>query len=358
MSDDLRPLIRLARRLEQTLERPRGASGDLWSSRWDALLAADRRLRWSRRKGWDTAARLCRRCCESRAAALQQHLEDWLRHVARDIPRPPPSLREIFEDLVALRKEFTDLQVDLRAGTLSVTTDDIRLDGVDLGSFRIVLHGDRLTRSQPYEVLALAPVPADSDSSVTHPHVRNESLCEGDGRAAIRSALEQGRFYDVFVLIRQILETYNSGSAYVPLSEWAGRECHDCGRRTPTEDAAACGRCGDELCLDCSCCCSACGESRCSACVNSCAACEEWICPSCSDLCSDCSDRCCRTCLEDGLCPACRESREREALDPETPEDDSCDEPFPPEAPAMPASLDASTTAVQSLGLGQAAVPA
>jgi hypothetical protein len=271
-------------------------------------------------------------------------------------------LREIFEDLAALQGEFADLQFDLRAGTLSVTTDDIRLEDVDLGPFQIVLHWDRRHTAQPYDVLALAPFPADSDSSVTHPHVRNDALCEGDGRAAIRSALEQGRFYDTFVLIRQILETYNSGSAYVPLGEWTGRECRDCGRLTPADEADSCGRCGEDVCRDCSCGCSACGESRCSECASFCAACQDGICPSCSDLCSDCDDRCCRTCLEDGLCPACRESRERDALDPETFEEHSCEKSVPapatvPES-AAPVFLGASATAVQSLGLGQAAVPA
>jgi len=59
--------------------------------------------------------------------------------------------------------------------------------------------------------------------------VREEDLCEGEGRGPIQKAIRQGRFYDLFVLINQILQTYNGDSAYVPLSRWEGSSCPDCG---------------------------------------------------------------------------------------------------------------------------------
>ena len=35
--------------------------------------------------------------------------------------------------------------------------------------------------------------PADANHSVTHPHVQDEAVCEGEGRQPVRRALEQGR---------------------------------------------------------------------------------------------------------------------------------------------------------------------
>jgi hypothetical protein len=64
---------------------------------------------------------------------------------------------------------------------------------------------------------------------VTHPHVCNGQLCEGDGAAPIKAALGSGRLLDFFVLVGQILETYNDASAHVTLDNWEGRSCNDCG---------------------------------------------------------------------------------------------------------------------------------
>ena len=40
-------------------------------------------------------------------------------------------------------------------------------------------------------------------------------------------ALRAGRLLDFFQIVSRILETYNSGSAYVSLSHWNGSPCAD-----------------------------------------------------------------------------------------------------------------------------------
>jgi hypothetical protein len=77
----------------------------------------------------------------------------------------------------------------------------------------------------------------------THPHVREKLLCEGDGAASIRRALAEGRLLDFFTLVRQVLETYNPGSAYVELSRWNGVTCKDCGYIMPGDGYGTCDLC-------------------------------------------------------------------------------------------------------------------
>jgi hypothetical protein len=135
---------------------------------------------------------------------------------------------ELYSDLVALQAEFDELEWDLSARTVSVTTEPIVLDDIDLGSFEIRLHWDRLHVYQPYEVIALQPNPSCLNESVTHPHVQDEALCEGEGARSIERSFTEGRLFDFFLLVRGVLTTYNSSSAYVSLQRWSGRVCPDC----------------------------------------------------------------------------------------------------------------------------------
>ena len=54
-------------------------------------------------------------------------------------------------------------------------------------------------------------------------------LCEGEGRLPVLRALEQGRLLDFFLLVRNVLSTYNPDGAHLPLSRWRGAPCTDCG---------------------------------------------------------------------------------------------------------------------------------
>ncbi len=70
---------------------------------------------------------------------------------------------------------------------MSVTTEAIVLENIELGTFEVRLHWKRIGERRCYEVVAREPNPAGESSETTHPHVRGEQLCEGDGRASDRS---------------------------------------------------------------------------------------------------------------------------------------------------------------------------
>jgi hypothetical protein len=169
-------------------------------------------------RGWHGAAR---RLGEQMADAIrrfQLDLEAALRtvdaHAASSIV-PTPS--EIHQDILALQREFDEVEIDLAGHELSVTTDAIVLGGIELGPFDIRLDWQRLGDSRPYRVVVRDPNPAAHNDEVTHPHVQGETLCEGDGRPAIQAALAQCRIYDLILLVSQVLYTYARGSAYVEL---------------------------------------------------------------------------------------------------------------------------------------------
>jgi hypothetical protein len=224
--------------------------------------------------------------------------------------RPVPSLREIFSELQAAQQEFGVLRYDAGQRVLSVTTDPIGLEGVELGPFEIELDITDLDGHTPYRVVALDPDPAASNEEVTHPHVSAERLCPGDASGAIRMALESGRLGDLFTLVRSVLTTYNPESPYVPLANWHGHPCYDCGHVMDDDSRFFCESCERDYCDECTSYCRQCEESFCQECLTTCAHCDEPCCKACVPSCSDCDEACCKACLEDGLCPPCLEDLE------------------------------------------------
>ena len=240
------------------------------------------------------------------------HLQSILERRLRDVPQPS----SIFEELKAAQAEFGDIAYDGEEDVLSVTTEPITLEDVYLGPFRIALYLDKLQEMYqkfPYYIVAVEPNPAAKDESVTHPHVSNEILCEGEGSGAIRAALEEGRLCDFFSMVRSILETYNADSPYVALSDWDGTSCADCGYVMDSEEVYHCSRCNDAVCDNCSRVCTDCGEIVCGDCASTCEACDKTLCPNCAKAkCSECESICCESCINDGLCPNCKEEMENE----------------------------------------------
>jgi hypothetical protein len=299
-----------------------------------------------RERGWNTAAEHVRRRLASSLETLFHEVRQSMKHCAdQSAVAARPSLRSVVDDLGALEGEFDEVEFDLRTRELAVVTDPIELEEVALGRFRIRLRWRRLGESRPYVIEALDPNPAATDSGVTHPHVHDEALCEGDGKAAIRAALEEGRFFDFFLLVRQILETYNSSSAYVRLSEWAGVSCTDCGSTTDRDEACYCERCESDLCNDCASCCGDCGRTSCSDCRTFCQGCDDFYCRGCLNACDACGESFCSQCLTDGLCETCRENLEE-------PDDD-----LEPEASETTAP-DATDAEVCADGVGEVGLPA
>jgi hypothetical protein len=324
----LRRRLRLARKLCDLYARRADVEvpPSLPLGNWSRLVDQARRLQEVRRRGWSekhAAIGLVRS-----SLALQREIEAYADRLQRFAMRPAsPTLRDLDQELAALEEEFEEAVYDPGARVVSVATESIELEEVDLGRFRIVLVCEQVEEPD-YRIEALDPrEPGSSDfANVTHPHVRDEELCEGAGRNAIREAFAFGRLFDFFTLVRQVLRTYNPDSAYARLDEWDGVPCSDCGYRASDERSLSCSRCDDSICLDCSRSCSECGSDLCSACSDSCNACGERYC-------SDCLSS------NDGLCDDCLESQENDDEEPDD-ESEGAGEPAPPaDAPLQPLCL-------------------
>ena len=253
---------------------------------WANIERLHRRIARACGHGWHLAAR---RLSEEMAEAIRRchrDLETALRTAeAHSTPRILPTPSEIYRDILALDAEFDEVEIDFDAHELCVTTDAVVLSDIDLGRFDIRLDWRRLGESRPYRVVARDPNPSATKSDVPHPHVQDETLCEGDGRPAIRAALTHCRLFDFMLLVSQVLHTYARGSAYVEMDDWTGISCNDCGTIVSPNDSYCCQRCGNDLCDDCHQSCAACEESHCSGCLSCCPVCEENFCRDCMGVC-------------------------------------------------------------------------
>jgi len=181
-------------------------------------------------RNWNAAA-------EQMTNRITQNLRD-LPYYAGEIERivetgkvKLPAVGDILADLEQAQEEFENLRHVKDGDLLVVTTEAIELEGYYFGEFDIQLQiaglADVRRHSSLYRIVALDPHPAACNDIVTHPHVSDEHLCEGDASAAIESALANGRICDFFQLVTAVLTNYNPNSPYVALGDWEGRPCYD-----------------------------------------------------------------------------------------------------------------------------------
>jgi hypothetical protein len=268
----------------------------------------------SANRGWSAAASSSREQLRWALQDVRRQLDAQLAKLSRPPTPIACSPRDILEDLIVLKEEFEDVKVDLREGSVAVVTEPIVLEGIDLGRFEVILPWQGMaTRWVPYSVVALDPRPATVNSAVTHPHVQDERLCEGEGAAAVRAALASGRLLDFFTVVAQILATYNAGSAYVALESWFGTPCADCGDSVDDDHGSVCEHCEAEVCDNCSSSCPSCDRYFCSSCVGSCRGCSESACHLCLETWIGCHHNYCRRCLLDEQCRTCREAQDEES---------------------------------------------
>ncbi|REJ88275.1 MAG: hypothetical protein DWQ35_20050 [Planctomycetota bacterium] len=287
---------------------------ELPTTTWQICQRLTRRIELARGRGWQLAERRSRRELRLMLQDLRDHLNAVEGQVAPSrCETSAASVGEIHADLLALQDEFEEVSFDVRGKMISVTTEPIKLEGVDLGRFEICLDWTAIgpDRSRRYRVIALDPNPAASNESVTHPHVQDEVVCEGEGHQSIRTALQQGRLLDFFLIVVGLLRTYNSGSPYISLSEWHGVECSDCGTVVCDDDRWTCEKCESPVCGECYVNCPVCDGIYCAACVTRCEGCDLDICSSCIAECARCRADRCPDCLEEN--ERCRDCHEREA---------------------------------------------
>ena len=234
--------------------------------------------------------------------------------------------------------------------TISFTTEPITFDDVELGRFKVSLN----TENGTLIAEALEPNHPQEDSRVTHPNIKNDAICMGEGAGPFSACIRQGLFFHALDIAVSVVRTNGDDSPYVSIENWDGYECGACGDSTTDIcrecEEAFCSECqiadtdGYSRCDDCSpptCCiceavrfgetCSAygCYESICGACLDNnhvcpehrpvCAICEEkhsgdTPCPGCGDsVCDECGwERChlcdeykCSNCIDQ--CHACEE---------------------------------------------------
>ena len=283
-------------------------------SAWQMVVNWRRNLEFVQNRQWHGAIVECRQELD---AALHELVDQAntsrqrLREMDED--HPDVRLRDVYDELVALDAEFGDVEWDMREQKLSVITESIELEDIDLGPFKIVLDWSDLSIARTYRVIALEPNASAGDEDVTHPHVHDRTLCEGDGRVPIRNALRQGRLCDFFLLVQQVLQTYNASSAYVRLTDWDGKSCADCGDSCGRNNSNYCDSCEITLCSDCGGMCSDCEGNFCAECRGVCHGCDNRFCRNCLSDCVGCKRGFCQECLNDGSCDQCRESDDEAA---------------------------------------------
>lgn len=291
---------------------------------WERVQHQYRRVLRAESRRWYLAANRCRRQLQRGVRQLMTQVSRIEQQLSQQ-PPAIPSLQLLFDELRSLSDEFEPVEFNLRNAEISVHTEPIELEGHDLGPFAIVLHWNQDSGQLGYSVKPLEPNWPVSGDRHPHPHINDETLCEGDGKTLIAAALEEGRIGDFFILIRQILETYNPYSAYIKLEDWHGFTCEGCLVAVHDEDMDYCYSCNDSLCMDCLLYCEDCAERFCFNCTSNCAHCDDRYCESCLQPCVGCDERFCSQCLEDDLCPSCLENQHAES------EDTSTDPPSPAE---------------------------
>lgn len=276
-----KPLLRLAVaiRAEIASHLSRDRLIQLPIGSWDRCVELNRQICRAQLRGWHLAEHELLGDLRYTIPSVQSELAAIL----RELPPMPENetlatTGDIYQDLLAVENEFDEVEYDLRGRWLSVTTEPITLENIYLGPFEIRLDWGRpvLGDACSYRVIATDPHPAESRDNVTHPHVMDEHLCEGDSRQAIRQALRQGRLLDFFTLVAGGVRTYNPESPFVELSLWYGGTCSDCGAFVDEgEDCYVCQKCEATICGGCEVVCCGCDDSCCSGCITGCVACDD-----------------------------------------------------------------------------------
>lgn len=341
MNPQDRILLRTAIAIHSRLAAAPPAKSDvaLPMEAWERSNLLWRQLRRASQRDWRMSASRLRADLARSLDRLQSEVRELQHQLSHaEPPRAVASLRDLLADLSELRREFEDVSCDRRGRTVAVTTDAIELEGIYLGPFEIRLDWSDLVdgRLHSYRVIALDPHPAAANDRVTHPHVEDEDLCEGDGRVPIRRALQEGRLCDFFMIVANLLRTYNASSPYVSLDNWRGVECSDCGGTCCDDDRWTCEKCEATVCSDCYFRCRGCDGVFCHECVTSCEECDEKYCDGCGRHCTVCRHEFCNSCLDNQQrCSNCHEARtitddeeteppanegqDQDASDPDTP---------------------------------------
>ena len=297
-----------------TICKPQPLTTEIIEMDWRRFHRYLRLLRQARHRKWLAAEKIYKLRLERSTQELRTSLE-------RIFPDRQPfnqvaSVLEIYRDLVALEKEFSEVSIDLQEREISVRTEPLVLEEVELGPFEMILSWEQLSNcGRPYRIEALEPNPAASSDEITHPHVQDKTLCEGDARPMLELALQSGRLFEFFLVVVQTLRTYNPDSPFVSLAQWFGVPCHDCGSTVDEEDRIRCEHCEVIVCSECYACCASCDRCCCAGCYTTCSSCDEVLCDACRLVCECCQQPYCERCLDHENCKTCEANKEETSSD-------------------------------------------
>jgi hypothetical protein len=215
-----------------------------------------------------------------------------------------PSLKTIMSELTILMKEFEGIA--FCRDSLIVEMGPFTLEDVEFGNFQVgfpmtyfcLIDNESVPRLYP-----VTPNYPDGDDLHSHPHVRGNEVCLGNGRKPLYRAMTGARLQDCFEIVRSILNTYNANDPFAHLVKWTGERCRSCDNYYDPEndETACCDRCEKTYCKACvrRCCsasdfacyrcqparysCRYCGNSLCSECIKVCELCKQHLCSSHTD---------------------------------------------------------------------------
>ena len=144
-----------------------------------------RRIEIASSRNWHAAQTLAVSDFRRTTEQMENLLVETKTTISEVSQQPSVKTNEVFLDLMALRQEFDDIRFDAETKILSGVSRRIQLEDLNLGCFRIELHLETLSGRGHYEVIAVDTNRASSNDSVTHPHVQDDRLCEGDALSLI-----------------------------------------------------------------------------------------------------------------------------------------------------------------------------
>lgn len=163
---------------------------------------------------------------------------------------PKPTAKFLRGEVEAIGLSYADTTVQYRRGdgTLVVTwtTPSVTLEGVALGRFRVELS---VRCADPYGTIfvnALEPNRPRRNPDITHPHVRDDEICLGEGEESFGVAVESGRLADAADVVWSVLRTWSPDTCFggIHLDTWDYFACPNCLAAVPTEPTpSGCPQC-------------------------------------------------------------------------------------------------------------------
>jgi hypothetical protein len=160
MYDQQKSLLRAALRISSRLRRLRAVTGrvELPEADWTDCRSLLQRIHQCRNRNWNHAAELLQERVERALSRCSEPLQETSRQVPASGRRPYVQCpHEISRDLVALADKFEKMTIDASNRTLSVTTEPVVPEEINIGRFEIRQHWNRIGERRPYEVVAVQP---------------------------------------------------------------------------------------------------------------------------------------------------------------------------------------------------------